>query len=187
VAAGQGQIVDNIPYGSFETYLEAPTANFSLDVMEFNRAVTYGNFAAPFAEMDLDGQSLTLLVSGFLEPASNSNGPALGLMAVLADGTAWMLTNTSGIEDHANDISAVNVYPNPAERHVNVSFDLKKSGNVVLEMTDITGRAVSSLDLGMIKSGKINEHVSVGQLPSGIYMLNIRTDGGVVSRKVLVE
>jgi hypothetical protein len=186
-ATGAGTLVDNIAYSQFDGYLELPTANYALNITDETGATVVAAFSAPLADLNLDGSSLTLLASGFLNPAVNSGGPAFGLLAVQADGTAMMLTNTSGIDDAPVELTSFNIYPNPAIDQVLVSFELKSNDRVVFELTDITGRTVKSVDLGIRDADVYNETIDIDDLTSGMYFLNIRTVNGIAAKKILVQ
>jgi Domain of unknown function (DUF4397)/Secretion system C-terminal sorting domain len=82
-----GTIVNDISYPSFSSgYLELPTANYALNVTDASGATVVASYAAPLQTLGLQGQALTVLASGFLNPSQNSNGPAFGLWAALASG-----------------------------------------------------------------------------------------------------
>lgn len=185
--AGAGTLVDNIAYGEFEGYLDLPTANYSLDVRDEAGTTIFANFAAPFSDMELGGQSLTLLASGFIEPGNNSEGAAFGLLAVQADGTATMLVNTTGIGEPEIDISSLSIYPNPASEMISLAFVLERPVHVELELSDITGRTVRAADMGRMPAGTFHRQISADDLPSGMYILNLMTAEGSVSRKILVR
>jgi hypothetical protein len=187
VEPAYGTLFDNLAYGQFDGYLQLPTANYALNVTDESGTTVVASFSAPLADLNLAGKSLTLLASGFLDPSVNSNGPEFGLLAVKADGTALMLTNTSGIKDSPVELSSFNVYPNPAVDQVNVSFELKLKERVSLEIMDMTGRIVKSDDLGMCNTGVYNEMINVKELNSGMYLMNIRTGSGNLSKKLFKE
>ena len=84
-----GTIVDDISYPNFTSgYLEFPTADYVLAVKDATGTVTVATYAAPLATLNLQGAALTVLASGFLNPAVNSDGPAFGLYVALASGGA---------------------------------------------------------------------------------------------------
>jgi hypothetical protein len=187
IAPGTLTLVENLAYGNFDGYLDLTTANYSLNITDEPGTTVLANFIAPLADLNLDGQSLTVLASGFLDPAANSNGPAFGLLAVQVDGTSMMLTNTAGVSDSPLDISTFNIYPNPAADHINVSFELKAEERVSVEILDITGRIVKLADLGMCNTGVYNQMINVKELNSGMYLLNIRSGEGVISKKLFKQ
>lgn len=84
--AGAGTIVNNLPYGGFAGYLELPTADYRLDLRDISGTYTLASYEAPLSTLGLGGQALSVLASGFFNPAANNNGPAFGLYVALADG-----------------------------------------------------------------------------------------------------
>jgi len=83
---GAGQIIDNFVYGAFAGYLELGTLDYVLEVRDETGTVTVASYQAPLATLGLNGAALTVIASGFLNPAANSSGPAFGLYAALATG-----------------------------------------------------------------------------------------------------
>jgi hypothetical protein len=64
---------------------------------------------------------------------------------------------------------------------------LTSKDNVTVEVIDLTGKVVKSVTLGVRDSGNYNEKIGVNDLSSGLYMINIRTANGNISRKLMVE
>lgn len=80
-------LVDNISYPNFSgDYLELPTSNYNIQVRNAAGTDVVAEYQAPLSSLNLQGQALVVLASGFLNPANNSNGPAFGLWAALASG-----------------------------------------------------------------------------------------------------
>ncbi len=93
---------------------------------------------------------------------------------------------TSVYETIANNIlptgySLDRNYPNPFNPGTTIQFDLPTSGNVILEIFDISGSIVNTLFAGFLTEGTHKFHWkgvnSAGvQLPSGTYYYRIRTN-----------
>ncbi len=79
-------LIDDLSYGEFAGYLEVPTADFTLQVRTADNSTIVAAYAAPLATLGLQGAALTVLASGFLDPASNSDGEAFGLYVALPAG-----------------------------------------------------------------------------------------------------
>lgn len=79
-------LVDDISFGEFSNYLELPTADYVINVTTSDGETIAGSFQAPLETLSLNGASLVVVASGFLNPSSNSNGPAFGLWAALPTG-----------------------------------------------------------------------------------------------------
>ena len=86
VAQGAGTIIDDMGYGQFRGYLELPTADYSLQVRDASGTNVVAQYAAPLQALGLDGQALSVLASGFLNPEANNKGPAFGLFVALPTG-----------------------------------------------------------------------------------------------------
>jgi len=71
---------------------------------------------------------------------------------------------------------SVNIYPNPVTDGFLIN-GLEGSGTLTL--TDLSGKEL------LTKQVKVNEYVSVGFLPKGIYIVKIATEKGTIERKVL--
>lgn len=81
-----GTIVDNASYPMFAGYLELATADYTLEVQDETGSVVVASYEAPLSTLELDGAAITVVASGFLDPASNGDGPAFGLFVALPSG-----------------------------------------------------------------------------------------------------
>ncbi|PKP49805.1 MAG: hypothetical protein CVT94_03935 [Bacteroidetes bacterium HGW-Bacteroidetes-11] len=85
---GAGTIVDNLSYGEFAGYLELPTDDYVLAIRDESGTVTVAMYQAPLATLGLQGAAMTVVASGFLNPAVNNDGAAFGLFVALPSGGA---------------------------------------------------------------------------------------------------
>jgi hypothetical protein len=83
-----GELIDNLMYGDFFGYAELPTNDYVLEVRDETGSATVAKYGAPLATLSLDDAAITVLASGFLNPANNSDGEAFGLWVALASGGA---------------------------------------------------------------------------------------------------
>ena len=118
VAVGIGAVSENFTYGDFDGYLSVPTANYTFNIVPSGTQTPVASYSAPLEMLGLEGTALTVLASGFLNPAANSNGPAFGLwVASAAGGPLLELPNaTANIQVIHNSADAaasvVDVYLN---------------------------------------------------------------------------
>jgi hypothetical protein len=75
-------------------------------------------------------------------------------------------------------LSDISVYPNPAKDILNLELP---SG---LELTSATLYDLTGRDTGVTVS---NRSINISSLPSGVYLLNIETSGGSLSRKIIKQ
>ncbi|WP_234111239.1 MULTISPECIES: T9SS type A sorting domain-containing protein [Chryseobacterium] len=80
--------------------------------------------------------------------------------------------------NEANEMKAVQIYPNPANTELFVDLANQKNGS--LEIYTADGRFVISYDL----SSKVNK-LDVSKLEPGMYMVKITSGEGVVTRKLM--
>jgi len=176
-----GTIVDNISYPSFSSdYLELPTADYTLNVTDASGNTVVASYAAPLQTLGLQGQALTVLASGFLDPTQNSNGPAFGLWAALAAGGNLVPLPTIPLAVTQFNGDQIAVYPNPVSGFLTIDLPqnyTKASATV----TDYNGRRLMQLE--NISSNRI----SFENLASGMYLLNINVDNASYVKKIIVE
>lgn len=76
--------------------------------------------------------------------------------------------------------SKLSVYPNPSNDIVNIS----SNSNVLLSdlsITDLNGRTVKTVKL----NGEASAQISISDLSAGVYMMNINSDQGSVTKKII--
>gem|GEM_PF-1937526 len=83
---GAGQLISDFEFGDFAGYLSLPLNDYILEVRDETGTVKVAAYEAPLATLGLQGQALTVLASGFLNPEANSDGEAFGLYVALAAG-----------------------------------------------------------------------------------------------------
>ena len=121
---------------------------------------------------------------------NNKEGAGLMVMKLYSDKEFTQLLDTlpivvdmlSGIKDvlAANDIS---VYPVPADDILNINVEFKKTVNAELFITDKMGRKIKTI-ANLHQKNAYSTKVDVSGLPAGIYFLNIKTNKGIMSRKI---
>ena len=172
---GAGQIISDFEFGDFSDYLPLATLDYTLEVRDATGTVTVATYAAPLQTLGLQGAALTVVASGFLNPANNSNGPAFGLYVALASGgdliTLPVVTN---IENKQAVVSQFRAYPNPATTVLNLDFFLSQNENVTVDMYSILGQKVKEAASGNMVSGTHQLKMDVSGLPQGIYFVNLK-------------
>ena len=76
--------------------------------------------------------------------------------------------------------NSLSVYPNPAKDLLNVAFE--STNGATVSLTDIVGHSVYS---SAVHAGMSNLSVNTAELSSGMYILNVTTESGTVSSKVI--
>jgi hypothetical protein len=95
--------------------------------------------------------------------------------------------NASGVNDVWGNISQLSVYPNPTSGVVNIAFDLTESAPVRLQVFDLLGRLQTEDTMKQVNIGLNQQTVDVSTLSTGIYLLDIQSNGRRMTRKLIVE
>jgi hypothetical protein len=181
-------LVNDIAYRDYTaSYLSLPTADYAISITDATGNTVVASYGAPLQTLGLQGASLAVVASGFLNPANNSNGPAFGLWVALPAGGNMipLPVVTSVVENTAN--AAITLFPNPAATEMNVNIDAATPiANVVVRVMDMTGRIVMNDDLGAIGTGNFRHTLNTTSLQQGGYIIEIVTDGAVNRQQIQI-
>ena len=101
----------------------------------------------------------------------------------------WIRARVNEVLDieKVNGIQMGHAYPNPFSEITNFTFNLDKSAEIGVQLFDITGKLVYTENMGKKSAGKNNVSINAGNLPAGMYMYRITSDGKAsVSKKVTI-
>jgi hypothetical protein len=172
VLVGAGTIVDNLAYEDFQGYLELANADYELALKDETNTTLLAQYQAPLQTLNLAGEAITVVASGFLDPSQNSDGAAFGLwVALAAGGDLVELPGTPLSVDENATTEALRVFPNPVMNgQINVQPSFGK-GSIIL--TSIDGKVVMQ---DRFNNDRIN--LDVNGLNAGYYMLEVRAENG---------
>ncbi len=185
LAFGGVTLVSGLGYGDFIGYLEPPTAGYALDVVAPGGLL--GSFQAPLATMGWQGEAITVAVSGFADPAQNSNGPAFGLWVADGDGGPMVeLPVYTGLHENAGPLVGTVVWPNPAAERLNVRVPGLGHRTLQVDLLDAAGRVLRSWGDGDLARHDDQLMLSTAGLSTGTYVLRLRSDAHSVALPVAV-
>jgi hypothetical protein len=177
-------LVNDIAYGQYQGYVSVPASNVNIDVTLAAGSPIVETYTAPLAAFP--GFALTVLASGFLNPAVNSNGAGFGLwVASVAGGALIPLPKVTGIEENTS-VEGLNIYPNPASSEVFVEFNLAKNEKTTIRLSDLSGKVLSKNELGGVVG---NQRISLNtsELSRGLYLVEVITNIGRITRKLSIQ
>ncbi|HTA62314.1 MAG TPA: C10 family peptidase [Bacteroidia bacterium] len=102
----------------------------------------------------------------------------------IVDGGAQPALGIKNIETLVN----LNLYPNPSTGVVNVDFNFSEKHSVALQVNDMLGRVIETMDAKTYQAGETT--ITLGSktaYQTGVYFVNITVDGQKISKKVIVE
>ena len=92
-----------------------------------------------------------------------------------------------GIDQKNNELASVTVYPNPVKDIAKVSVNLKQSAKVSVEVTNLVGQQVMSLNKGNMSAGSQQFSVDASSLTAGVYFITVKVNGQKFTQKLIVE
>jgi len=75
-------------------------------------------------------------------------------------------------------------YPNPFNPSTTIVFEMANKAEVVLDLYDMLGQQVMSMDLGVQTSGRHEIALDAGHLSSGMYMVRMQAGSQVQTRQI---
>lgn len=188
-AEGSGPVVSNLSYPNYNSagYLQLPSntsaGNYTLHVTDAAITTTIASYQAPLNTLALSGQAITVLASGFLNTANNSNGPAFGLWVALPTGGNLVplpaLTPTiTGLSNLESLNNLINVYPNPFSEKLTLMNEA--TSGIQMELFSLEGRKLLSATVDAVQTEFITN-----ELPQGIYILKVSDSKSTFNTKLI--
>jgi hypothetical protein len=87
------------------------------------------------------------------------------------------------IEDVLNGAS-LTVFPNPVDENINIQIEIRKNTNLNISVINLLGKTIITehKDLG---EGIQTMNINLGNLPTGIYFLNLSDGQEIISHKIM--
>ncbi|MCB9245047.1 MAG: T9SS type A sorting domain-containing protein [Flavobacteriales bacterium] len=105
-----------------------------------------------------------------------------GIPTVYIDNVYFSKDATGSVSDAAQ--KGIRVYPNPATSTLNIDLNSFSAGIAKVEICDIHGRTVRTEDLG---ADQLTHSLDVSELKSGIYFVNMKSDGNIFTQRIVIE
>lgn len=179
--------IDDVTYSSFEGYVSLPASNnYVINVKTADGATTVASYSAPVQILGLSGQAITILASGFLAPANNSNGPAFGLYAAVTGVDTLVALPLALNINKVNEALQAGLFPNPSNDKAFVSYNLLQTENVNVAITDLSGKVVDQFNLGRQVAGNQMIEINTAALSNGLYNIKMTAGSNTANLKLSV-
>jgi hypothetical protein len=99
------------------------------------------------------------------------------------------LSGTTAVEEPIalpSELSLSQNYPNPFNATTTINYALPVAGNVRLQVYDIMGRAVATLENGIVPAGYHKGTWNAQGMPSGLYFVRLSTNQFSETRKMML-
>jgi hypothetical protein len=95
----------------------------------------------------------------------------------------------TGITERPINISeSVKVFPNPVTNQFTISYNLTKPTDVNIQLFDLTGKEVKTIEKGMIDKGNYQQTYNVQEerLIRGIYFIKFQFNNSTYTKKLVI-
>lgn len=148
-----------------------------------------GDFFTVYTDENGDwvGQKVASLNFGISTFGEDVNGELYA--AILSGGNGGNIYRLVGgvlnESDDIKEIEALIISPNPILNTTNLKIESNERINVELTLLDLTGKVIFSETTEI--DGVFNKKLDLSDQPSGTYILNINTDKGLVTKKIIKQ
>jgi hypothetical protein len=86
-----------------------------------------------------------------------------------------------------NDLESILVFPNPAEKEIQIEFSVSTEGPVDLGVNDLVGRRVKQILKEYMPAGNYKYEADLSSLSNGLYLLKITTVSSSNTTKIILN
>ncbi len=90
----------------------------------------------------------------------------------------------TGIAD--NTLQSMSIYPNPATTNAMLAVSTTESANATVTIFNLMGQMVYSSNVGLNEGNNLI-NINVSDLRAGVYMVNVKTNKGTSTQKLIVK
>ncbi len=196
---------------------EVGAGTYPIAIIDFNGCTAQTTFTLPEPEVlvfdniiivdsDESGSgSITIEASGGTEPYayrlnentdlqsdpffSNLSEGNYNVTVIDANGCAITTSATiitTDVTDISSDVLNLSVWPNPTAQFINIHMDVKEMIQMNIRIIDIQGKSVMEVNPEIVL-GNQNILLDLDKLNSGLYMIDIATNKGHFTKRVIVQ
>lgn len=111
-----------------------------------------------------------------------TNHVSMGMKGVIT-------VSSVGIKEQTNQISGINVFPNPAKNQFSVKFNSSENGNVTAKLYSICGQEIESLIVNkdfFVGTTTLNFDLQ-NHIPAGVYFVQLNYNSKKITKKLIIE
>ena len=110
----------------------------------------------------------------------SASGPS-NVIFVGYNGAIYHLDMTTGLNDQSTAASSFSIYPNPAQSDITLSLDIDHRKDACVELYNNLGQKVAVVTVSDVV------HLSVADLPRGLYFVRVKVGETIETKKVLLN
>lgn len=85
-----------------------------------------------------------------------------------------------------NGFTVSDAFPNPTHDFATINYTLPTGGAIDFTLTDIAGRVITQQTQQNMAAGNHNIRISSAQLPNGVYLYTLGSNGNTVTKRLIV-
>jgi hypothetical protein len=132
------------------------------------------------------GISNNIVIFGVIAAGQQPRLPTDDYYKIIKRSLEWVTDNLDAVEDFSGRQGFdLRIMPNPTSGIVDLSFALNTSGTVQVEIYDITGKRMESIESGYLDAGRNRLRLDFTDKPDAAYIISLITESSVLTRKVI--
>ncbi|MGB3077363.1 MAG: T9SS type A sorting domain-containing protein [Chitinophagales bacterium] len=177
-----GQSASNITSSSAKLYWNAKTAANKYKVRyRVTGTTTWTKISANNNLKKLTALSAATPYDWQVESICNTLGLGISTWSSMQNFT------TNALRLSSEEEISFNVYPNPVTSFATITFTLHQPGNVLIRLFSVEGKELMEIANENFSEGNHTVNFPAGTLAAGIYFVQLNTDQGVMTKKVMVD
>lgn len=95
-------------------------------------------------------------------------------------------TSAVDVKNNGADFTQMSVFPNPAKEQATLTYALGKTRSLVIDLYDLQGKWIQNLSQGQQGEGFHKLNVNTSNLPAGMYLIRLLSEGVVQTQRLSV-
>lgn len=92
-----------------------------------------------------------------------------------------------GTPETAQLLTTMNTYPSPFTNQANIKFTLSQNSDVEIEVFDVTGKRVATLQNGPMAAGTHNAVWEATEVNAGVYFVRMKAGDAIITRRIIKQ
>jgi hypothetical protein len=163
------------------------------DLMDMNTGVLYmfQEYVYPSVATGMKNDKIQLITQTSSQPGANIKDATIPIHDVSIEYREIPGSTFWGVGMENNAVSRKNTvgqnYPNPVKGVTYFDVNLEKAAPVIVEVSNLMGQKIMSMDKGLVSSGSQVFSIDGSQLTTGVYFYTVKVNGESYTHKMIVE
>ena len=150
----------------------------------------FQEYVYPAVAKSVANNKLYMLTQTSAQPGSNIKDATIPVHEVSFEfreipSTYWVVQGVDN-KQASNNFVGKN-FPNPVKDITSFNVKLDKAANLIVEVTNLMGQKVMTMDMGTVSSGGHKFTIDASKLSSGIYFYTVKIGNQAYTQKMIVD